>query len=108
MDSEPADDRHNLPNDLCVRASEFLPFVNSSSIGVNNQAVVLLAAASAEIGSVALQDDVQRLLPQRFRSTVVRLLPVPVHYCKNRSLQIRMNCVGGSANPEEVFQREPG
>ena len=45
--SEPASHRHNLPNDLSIPASEFFPFVNSCSIGVNHQSVILLAAASA-------------------------------------------------------------
>jgi hypothetical protein len=44
--SELPGNRHNLPNDLRVAASKFLPLVDSSSIGVNDQGVVLLAAAS--------------------------------------------------------------
>jgi hypothetical protein len=83
--SEPADHRHNLPNNLSIPASKFLPFVNSSSIAVNDQAVVLLAAASALVGSIALQDDVQRLLPQWFRGTVIRFFLLSVHDRNNCS-----------------------
>ena len=52
----------NLPNDIGIAISELLSSMYSAGIGVNDQAVVLPAAASADIGSVTFEDDGQGLL----------------------------------------------
>ena len=57
----------------------------SAWIGVNDQAVVLPAAAPADIGSVTFENDVQRLLPQRFGATVIRLLLLSIHDGEQRT-----------------------
>ena len=61
--SEPSNNGDNLPNDLSIAISELLSPMNSTGIGVNDQAVVLPAAAPADIGSVTFENHVQRLLP---------------------------------------------
>jgi hypothetical protein len=61
--SKLASNCRNFPNDLSVSVSELLSLMNSVGIGVNDQAVVLSAAAAKQVGSVTLEDDVQRLLP---------------------------------------------
>jgi len=61
--SEASDDCDNLPNDLSIAISEWLSPMNSTGIRVNDQAAVLPAAASADIGSITFENHVQRLLP---------------------------------------------
>ena len=53
----------NLPNDIGIAISELLSSMYSAGIGVNDQAVVLTAAAPTDIGSVTFENDGQGLLP---------------------------------------------
>src|SRR5581483_5524494 len=77
---QPSHNHDNLPNYLSIAISELFSSMNPAWIGVNHQAAILPAAAPAQIGSVTFENDVQRLLPQRFRAAVVELLLLSVHY----------------------------
>jgi hypothetical protein len=68
---ELSNNHDNLSNDLRIAISELVSPMYSAGVGMNYQAVVLPAAASARIASVALENDVQRLLPHLFRAAVV-------------------------------------
>ncbi|HWO34589.1 MAG TPA: hypothetical protein VNO32_37835 [Candidatus Acidoferrum sp.] len=53
---EPSHYGDNLPNHLSIAISELLPSMNSTGIEVNHQAVVLPAAAPADVGSVTFKN----------------------------------------------------
>lgn len=61
----------NLPDYLCIAISELISPMHSARVGMNDQTVVLQAAAPARIGSVALENDIQRLLPHGFGAAVI-------------------------------------
>jgi len=63
----------NLSNDLRIAIPELISPMYSAGVGVNYQAVVLPAAAPAQVGPISLEDDIQRLLPHRFRPAIVWL-----------------------------------
>ena len=78
---ELSNNRDNLSNDLGIAISKLISPMLSAWIGMNNEAVVLPAAAPAHVGSIAFENDVKRLLPDRFRAAVVGLFLLPIHEC---------------------------
>jgi hypothetical protein len=69
----------NLPDHLNIAISELLSPMHSAWVGMNDQTVVLPAAAPARIGSVAIENDIQRLLPQGFGAAVIWFFLLSIH-----------------------------
>lgn len=76
---ELSSDGDDLSNDLRIAISEVFLLMHSSWVGMNHQAVVLPAATPAQIRSFTLENDVQRLLPHRFRPAIVWLFLLSIH-----------------------------
>ena len=76
---ELSNDHDNLSNDLRIAISELISPMYSARIGMNNETVVLPAAAPAQVGPIPLENDVQWLLPHRFRAAIVWLFLLPIH-----------------------------
>jgi len=99
---ELSNDHDNLSNNLRIAISELISPMHSARVGMNNQAIVLPAAASAQVGPIPLENDVQRLLPHRFRAAVVWLFLLSIHQRQKRAGQIRMRS-SRAADPEAVL-----
>ena len=101
---ELSNDHGNLSNDLRIAISELISPMYSAWISMNNETVVLPAAAPAHVSPITLENDVQRLLPHRFRPAVVWLFLLPIHKNEYPARQIRVR-LSGAANPEAISQR---
>src|SRR5579862_7498976 len=73
-------------------------------IRMDNQRAVLQAAAAACVTSIAPQQNVQRLLPNRPGSEMERFLPVSIHHQQQAMKQKRMNGILFIIYPEEIVQ----
>src|ERR1051325_972648 len=86
----------NLSNNLRIAISKLIAPVHSAWVGMNNQAVILPAAAPARIGSIALENDTQRLLPHWFRATVVWFFLLSIQQRQQGARQIGVRSSRGA------------
>src|SRR5258707_10954993 len=73
-------------------------------IGVHDEGAILHSAWPANVSSVTLEHDVQRLFPVRSRSGIDWSLSASVHADKQCILKVAMKGSPHSADPEETSQ----
>ena len=101
--SQSSHEADDLSHHLRIAISELISPMYSARVGMNNQTVVLPAAAPAQVRPISLEDNVKRLLPQRFRPAVVWLFLLSIHQRQKRADQVRVRS-SRAADPETVLQ----
>ena len=105
--SESSRNRHDLSYNLGVSAkSVFNVGVKLGPIGMHNECAVFHAATRGEIPSVTLQDNKDRLLPNRLRQKVNRRFSSSIEKGNQAIAQSRMEDVVIPTDPEDVIDRD--
>src|SRR5437660_2813601 len=101
---KPPHDRDNLSDDFRILVKAVLcGAMEVPTVGMNHEPAVLNRATAGQISPVSHQNDVQRLLPPRFRPKMKWCFPAAVDHSKQPLCQIGVKRIVVASDPEEII-----